>query len=149
MTTPRIHAGLAIALLALGLAACSKPGETPADHSGADRAEGHTSSSAGLPAGHAEEGEKLANKVMGPQQKSCIGCHGAEGSAPIDETYPKIGGQYHDYIAYALQSYRDGRRDHAMMAGQAKELNDQQIADLAAYFGSRDSSKLHDLHEVH
>ena len=31
------------------------------------------------------------------------------------------------------------------MGSQAKDLSDQQIADLAAYFGSR-PTKLHDLH---
>ena len=35
-------------------------GQTPAEHSSADRSAGHTSSSAGLPAGHAAAGEKLA-----------------------------------------------------------------------------------------
>ena len=34
------------------------------------------------------------------------------------------------------------------MSGQAKELNDQQIADLAAYFGSRNSN-LRDLKGAH
>ena len=37
----------------------------------------------------------------------------------------------------ALQEYRDGKREHALMSAQAKDLNDQQIADLAAYFASR------------
>ena len=75
-------------------------------------------------------------------------CHGAEGNAPIDATYPKIGGQYGDYIAHSLQLYRDGDRSGSpttdLMASQAKELTDQQISDLAAYFGSR-ATKLHDL----
>ena len=67
-------------------------------------------------------------------------CHGAEGNAPIDASYPKLGGQYHDYIAHALHAYRSGNRSGSpttdLMAGQAKELTDQQIADLGAYFGS-------------
>ena len=29
--------------------------------------------------------------------QSCIDCHGADGNAPIDPTYPKLGGQYGDY----------------------------------------------------
>jgi cytochrome c553 len=86
---------------------------------------------------------------MGANQKSCIGCHGADGNAPIDPKYPKIGGQYYDYIAHSLELYRDGDRAGSattdMMAGQAKELTDQQIADVAAYFGSR-PTHLRDLH---
>src|SRR3546814_4206683 len=77
----------------------------------------------------------------------CVDCHGEEGNAPIDASYPKLGGQYHDYLAHSLQEYRNGNREHALMSQQAKDLTDQQIADLAAYFGSR-PSHLRDLHGV-
>lgn len=132
------------AALLLALSACSS-GDTPAEHSEADRAEGHTSSSAGLPAGHMEDGKKLSVRKGKATGQSCIDCHGAEGNAPIDPTYPKLGGQYHDYIAHSLQMYRDGDREHPLMSQQAKELSDQEIANLAAYFGSR-PSQLRDLH---
>ena len=139
---------LAIALLScLALAGCSG-GDTPAEHSAADRGEGHSSSSAGLPAGHIAAGEKLAQTKGKATGQSCVDCHGAEGNAPIDETYPKLAGQYYDYIAHSLQAYRSGDRDHALMSSQAKDLTYQQIADLAAYFGSRQSN-LRDLHGVH
>jgi len=135
----------AIALLALALSACSSPNETPAEHSSADRAAGHSASSAGLPGGHADAGQKLATTKNAETGQACVDCHGAGGNAPIDPTYPKLGGQYHDYIAHSLQMYRDGDRTNALMAGQAKSLSDQQIADLAAYFGSQ-QTQLHDLH---
>ena len=148
MTKPNL---LAIALLAatgtlsLGLlSACSPAGETPAEHSSADRSEGHTSSSSGLPAGDAAAGAKLAGTKNAKTGQACVDCHGAGGTAPIDPTYPKLGGQYHDYIAQALQKYRDGDRKHPLMASQAAGLTDQQIADLAAYFGSQ-PSQLRDL----
>lgn len=130
---------IAAALLAtLGLVAgCSPSGETPAEHSSADRAAGHTRSSAGLPVGHADAGEKLASTRNAKTGQACVDCHGAGGNAPIDPTYPKLGGQYHDYIAHSLQLYRDGDRNNALMASQATDLTDQQIADLAAYFGSQ------------
>ena len=148
MTKPNL---LAIALLAatgtlsLGLlSACSPAGETPAEHSSADRSEGHTSSSSGLPAGDAAAGAKLAGTKNPKTGQACVDCHGAGGNAPIDPTYPKLGGQYHDYIAQALQKYRDGDRKHPLMASQAADLTDQQIADLAAYFGAQ-PSQLRDL----
>lgn len=138
---------LAIALAAaLVLAGCSG-GDTPAEHSDADRYEGHTSSSAGLPAGHVDTGDKLAHTKGKATGQSCVDCHGAEGNAPIDPSYPKLGGQYHDYLAHSLQMYRDGDREHVLMSQQAKDLSDQQIADLAAYFGSR-PTHLRDLHGV-
>ncbi|MCJ0824730.1 c-type cytochrome [Luteimonas sp. 50] len=145
---------LAIALLAAtaALVACSPAGRTPAEHSSADRNAGHTTSSAGLPAGHAAAGETLAGTKNAKTGQACVDCHGAGGNAPIDPTYPKLGGQYHDYIAHSLQMYRDGERAGSptsdLMAGQARDLSDQQIADLAAYFGSQ-PAQLRDLHGIH
>ncbi len=139
---------LAIALLAsIGLAGCSKPAEEGAAHEG-DAAQAHAkSSSAGLPAGNIAAGEKLAATKNAKTGQSCVDCHGAEGNAPIDASYPKLGGQYGDYIAQALQAYRDGNREHALMSSQATDLTDQQIADLGAYFGSRKGT-LRDLHGI-
>lgn len=74
-------------------------------------------------------------------------CHGADGNAPIDPSYPKLGGQYGDYLAHALQAYRSGDRQHPLMTAQATALSDQDIADLAAYFGAR-QTQLRDLHGV-
>ena len=139
--------GIALVLAATGaaLAACQPAGDTPAEHSAADRSEGHTASSAGLPPGRPEVGEKLANTKNADTGQACVGCHGAGGNAPIDPSYPKLGGQYADYIAHSLQLYRDGDRQNALMAAQAKKLTDQQIADLAAYFSAQ-PTQLHDLH---
>ena len=155
MTKPNL---LAIALLAatgtlsLGLlSACSPAGETPAEHSSADRSEGHTSSSSGLPAGDAAAGAKLAETKNAKTGQACVDCHGENGNKPIDPSYPKIGGQYSDYIAHALLAYRKGDRGGSpttdLMAGQAKALTDQQIADLGAYFGGGEG-ELRDLHGV-
>ena len=145
--------GIALALLATSaaLAACTPAGQTAAEHSSSDRAEGHTSSSAGLPGGHADVGEKLANTKNAETGQACVGCHGAAGNAPIDPSYPKLGGQYYDYIAHSLQLYRDGERSGSpttdLMGSQAKKLTDQQIADLAAYFGTQ-QAHVRDLHDV-
>lgn len=134
---------LAIALLAAcALAACS--GGEPVDPGHASGEHG-SSSSAGLPQGRITAGEQLANAKGKATGQSCIDCHGANGNEPIDATYPRLGGQYADYLAHALQAYRGGNRDHMLMSPQAAALSDQDIADLAAYFGSR-PSQLRDLH---
>ncbi len=141
-----VHAPrLAIVLLAaLALAACSQ------SETGAGAAEGQAaaSSSAGLPAGRIAAGEALAIAKGPATGQSCIDCHGADGNAPIDGTYPKLGGQYADYLGHALQAYRSGTRSHALMTPQAAHLSDQDIADLAAYFHSR-PGQLRDLHGVY
>lgn len=112
------------------LAACSGGAE------GEQVAE-NRSSSAGLPKGRIVEGEQRANVKGQATGQSCIDCHGPDGNDPLDDTYPKLGGQYADYLAHALQQYRAGKRENALMANQATDLTDQEIADLAAYFGSR------------
>lgn len=134
---------LALALCAsLSLVACG--GAQEEGHGGG----AHASSSAGLPHGRIAEGEQQAAVKGKATGQSCIDCHGADGNAPLDPTYPKLGGQYHDYLEHALQNYRSGARDHALMSNQAKDLSDQQIADLAAYFSSR-PTQLRDLSGVH
>ncbi len=107
-----------------------------------------TTSSAGLPNGTVEAGEQAANVKSAATGQTCIDCHGAAGNVPIDPTYPKIGGQFRDYLVHSLQAYRDGDREHALMSQQAADLSDQQIADLAAYFAAQ-PSQLRDLHGAH
>ena len=145
-----VHAQrLAIALLAaLALAACSQNNEVAAEDPGHASGEHGSSSSAGLPGGRIAIGEKLANAKGKATGQSCIDCHGPDGNAPIDSTYPKLGGQYADYLAHALQQYRKEERQHALMTPQAAGLSDQDIADLAAFFASR-PGQLRDLHGVH
>jgi cytochrome c553 len=129
---------LAIAC-ALALSACGQQEGSAAEGAGHEAEAAHASSSAGLPDGHIEAGKALASS-KGATGQACVDCHGAEGNAPIDASYPKLGGQYADYIAHSLQAYRSGARGGSpttdLMASQAKGLSDQQIADLAAYFGS-------------
>lgn len=143
MTNRTRFVRLALALSAtLALAACG------GGHS-EDSAEAHaTSSSAGLPKGRIAEGEQLANAKGQATGQSCIDCHGADGNEPLDPSYPMIGGQYRDYLEHALGRYRDANRDHPLMSSQARDLSDQQIADLAAYFASR-PTLLRDLRGVH
>lgn len=142
MTTAVTVQRLAIALCAaLALAACSGGGSHSEDQA-------QRSSSAGLPEGRIAVGEQLANAKGQATGQSCIDCHGPDGNAPIDASYPKLGGQYADYIAHALQQYRKGEREHALMTPQAAGLSDQDIADLAAYFASR-PSQLRNLKGAH
>lgn len=147
MTNSRLRtAALAIALLgSAALAACSSDTAETA-HAEAEHAP--RSSSAGLPSGHVAAGEQLAMTKGAATGQSCIDCHGADGNAPIDASYPKLGGQYASYLAHALQMYRNGTREHALMASQARGLTDQQIADLSVYFGTRDG-ELSTLQGVH
>ncbi|MEP6881407.1 MAG: cytochrome c [Dokdonella sp.] len=75
----------------------------------------------------------------------CQACHGADGNstAPI---YPRLAGQYADYLARALHEYREGERVNPIMAVYVEKLSDEDIKNLAAYFSAM-PSKLGDLHD--
>lgn len=84
------------------------------------------------PAGNAEAAK---NKVS-----MCIGCHGiAAYKTAFPEVYhvPKIGGQTPQYIVNALKAYKSGERSHPSMKGIAASLTEQDMADLAAYYGAQ------------
>jgi cytochrome c553 len=72
------------------------------------------------------------------QLSLCIGCHGIANyhtAFPVVYHVPKIAGQSPQYIVKALQAYRSGERSHPSMQGIAKSLSDQEMAELAAYYG--------------
>ena len=85
--------------------------------------------------------------VAAGKQKSatCAACHGPDGNATADGQYPRLAGQYADYIAQALHEYKDGKRKNAIMVGMAGPLTEQDIDNLAAYYASL-PGKLSDLH---
>ena len=85
------------------------------------------------PAGSAGDAGAGAKK-----NSMCIGCHGIEGyKTAFPEVYsvPRINGQHPGYIVKALQAYKAGDRKHPSMVGIAATLSDQDMADLAAYYG--------------
>lgn len=65
----------------------------------------------------------------------CFACHGNNGRAVMAE-YPNLAGQNQAYLRLALAAYRDGNRQHAVMAPMAQGLSDQDIVNLAAFFAS-------------
>jgi len=75
---------------------------------------------------------------------NCTSCHGASFSAPVDPTYPRIAGQYDDYLFVALKSYKNETsaqvgRSNAIMGGVAKQFSNAELKELAAYVGSLSS----------
>lgn len=66
---------------------------------------------------------------------TCLGCHGVEGYRNAYPSYrvPKLAGQKAAYVEAALEAYRDGTRPHPTMQAQGSSLDDQEIADIAAW----------------
>ncbi|HUA80954.1 MAG TPA: cytochrome c [Dyella sp.] len=80
-----------------------------------------------LAAGNADNGKSKA--------AACFACHGADGNA-VDPQYPRLAGQYNEYIQQVLHEYKDGRRNNPIMKGFAATLSDQDIEDIATYYSS-------------
>lgn len=86
-------------------------------------------------AAHAQTGNADAAKG---KISMCIGCHGIPMYKTVfPEVYhvPLIAGQSPEYLVKALQAYRSGERGHPSMRGIAQGLTDQDMADVAAYYG--------------
>jgi cytochrome c553 len=64
---------------------------------------------------------------------TCAACHGENGVSTAG-MYPNLAGQYSNYIEQALHAYKGGKRKNAIMNGQAANLSDQDIKELAAWF---------------
>ncbi|HUX82133.1 MAG TPA: c-type cytochrome [Halothiobacillus sp.] len=68
--------------------------------------------------------------------QTCAACHGMDGNSAM-AMFPSIAGQPASYLAEQLHAFRDGKRVNAIMEPQAKNLTDQQIEDVAAYFAAQ------------
>lgn len=74
----------------------------------------------------------------------CQSCHGLDGIG-IDETYPKLAGQFADYMVVALNDYKSGARKNAIMSGFAATLTEEDIENVAAYYSQLPDNRLKDL----
>ncbi|MDE2400525.1 MAG: cytochrome c4 [Burkholderiales bacterium] len=69
---------------------------------------------------------------------NCVACHGQNLNAPIDGAYPKLAGQYGDYVFVALKAYQTEKnpqigRNNPIMAAQAKLFTQPELKLLAHY----------------
>jgi cytochrome c553 len=85
--------------------------------------------SAGVGAADLAAGKAKAKEV-------CAACHGEDGNSATSD-FPRLGGQYADYLAKALRDYKSGQRKNAIMAGFAQALSKQDIENLAAYYSAQ------------
>lgn len=87
-------------------------------------------------------GALAADAVAGKEKsKTCAACHGPDGNSQAPD-FPKLAGQHQDYLVKALNAYKSGARKNAIMAPQAANLNQRDIADLAAFFSQQQGLKL-------
>lgn len=76
--------------------------------------------------GDAAAGMKLAKK--------CSTCHGANGEGK--KKNPPLAGMEESAFIQAMADYKSGAKENKMMNRTAKKLDDEAVANLAAYYHS-------------
>ena len=71
----------------------------------------------------------------------CVACHGADGNSPASAN-PNLAGQHPDYIYKQLSNFKaaEGKpalRNNPIMGGMVAALSDEDMRNLAAYFGEQ------------
>lgn len=93
-----------------------------------------------LPKGDAVAGQDKADA------ERCIECHGMTGHGAghangAEGRFAKLAGQHPEYIVKQIQDFRSGARRHDQMAIMARSISDEDLVDIAAYFGSLPAMK--------
>jgi cytochrome c553 len=98
--------------------------------------------------GDAERGRRIhAGEEQIPGVAACSTCHGADGNATQAPTFPRLAGQYPEYLVYALESYANGTRNNAVMLPIASGLSREDMADLAVFYAGQ-KGDLSDLSKI-
>lgn len=77
--------------------------------------------------GNAHDGEGKATV--------CAACHGPKGVA-VAPNFPSLAGQSATYLYLQLKQFKGGQRGDPIMSGQAANLSDADMRDLASYYAS-------------
>ena len=80
------------------------------------------------------KGQQIATQV-------CAACHAADGNSPAAPN-PKLAGQFPDYLRKQLQNFKPASgkkadRENPVMAGMVASLSDDDMRNVAAYYGSQ------------
>lgn len=86
-------------------------------------------------------GTALVGDAAAGQAKNavCGACHGSDGNS-MAPNFPKLAGQGDRYLLKQLHEIKDGKRQVLEMTGMLAALNDQDLADIAAYYSSQKST---------
>jgi cytochrome c553 len=84
----------------------------------------------------AEKGDATAGAT---KAATCTACHGLNGNS-VNPEWPVIAGQNAAYSRDQIARIRDGKRVAPLMQPMVKDLTDQDIADIAAFFATQTPS---------
>ncbi len=72
---------------------------------------------------------------------ACTGCHGEDGNS-LAPNFPKLAGQYADYIVKQVNDFLQNKRSDQVMSGMAATAGGpENLADIAAFFASQKTMK--------
>lgn len=91
-----------------------------------------------------EAGKQLAaNGKPGAGVQACIACHGPAGITPTGGIFPNLAGLSREYLAKQLADFRSGTRVQPLMNTVARALTEQEIGQVAAYYGTLAGPPMH------
>lgn len=96
-------------------------------------------------AASAWQGDAVLGREKADSER-CIECHGIEGQGQGHSNGPegkfaRLAGQSVAYFLKQIQDFRSGARKHDQMAIMARSINDEDAADIAAYFSALPAMK--------
>ena len=83
---------------------------------------------------HAEATQTARSGQEVSQQ--CVSCHGTDGNSPTSN-FPRIAGQYEDYLFHALKAYKNGERKNPIMAGIVAALSEKEMKNVSAFYAKQ------------
>ena len=91
-----------------------------------------------------EAGKQLAaNGKPGANVQACVACHGPVGITPTGGIFPNLAGLRSEYLAKQLADFRAGTRVQPLMNTIARALTEEEIGQVAAYYGTLAGPPLH------
>ena len=92
-------------------------------------------------AGAATAAQPIKGDATAGQAKTavCGACHNPDGNS-LAPNFPKLAGQGQRYLEKQLHDIKSGKRTVLEMTGMLASFNDQDLADIAAYFSSQKGS---------
>lgn len=91
--------------------------------------------------GMAQAADAVVGDAAAGQAKTavCGACHGPDGNS-LAPNFPKLAGQGQRYLLKQLHEIKDGKRVVLEMTGLLTNLNEQDLADIAAYYANQKGS---------
>ena len=91
-----------------------------------------------------EAGKQLAaNGKPGAAVQACVACHGPAGITPTGGIFPNLAGLRSEYLAKQIADFRSGTRVQPLMNTIARALTEEEIGQVAAYYGTLAGPPLH------